>query len=123
MLNYYLMLFCIEFICTFTTMKHITQPELSAIIRYELETSNIDKRKCLEFIVAESKLEFTVFLKWYDGIITDSENDPTIEREPEYIESDDYFRILKTESLSKLKGYIEDFINGSIQLEYTEDKF
>jgi len=104
-------------------MKHTTQIELSAIIRYELETSNIDKRKCLEFIVAVSSLEFTVFFTWYDGIITDSELDPTIEREPKYIENDDYFRILKSESLSKLKGYIEDFINGDVLTEYKEEKF
>ncbi len=104
-------------------MKHTTQTELSAIIRYELETSNIDKRKCLEFDITDSKFEFRVDFKWYDGIVTDIENDPTIEREPKYIESDDYFRILKSESLSKLKGYVEDFIEGSIQLEYTEERF
>ena len=104
-------------------MKHTTQIELSAIVRYELETSNIDKRKCLEFTVSEQKHDFQVNFTWYDGIVTDSENDPTIEREPKYIESDDYFRILKCEPLIKLKGYIEDFINGSIQLEYTEEKF
>ena len=104
-------------------MKNIHQSELIAIIRYELESSNIDPRKCLEFTIEETKTEFKINFTWYDGIITDSELDPTIERDPKYIESDDYFRILKTESLSKLKGYIEDFINGSIQLEYSEERF
>lgn len=103
-------------------MKQTTQTELSAIIRYELETANIDKRKCLEFEVLESKTDFKIVFKWYDGIITDSELDPTIEREPKYIEVDDYFRILKCEPLSKLQDYIEDFINGSIQLEWIEDR-
>lgn len=104
-------------------MKQTTQIELSAIIRYELETSNIEPRKCLEFEVIESKTYFKIVFKWYDGIITDNELDPIIEREPEYIEVDDYFRILKCEPLSKLKDYIEDFINGSIQLDWLYEKF
>ena len=91
-------------------MKNIHQSELSSIIRYELESS-IDTRKCLEFTVEETKTEFKVIFKWYDGIITDGELDPTLQRDEKYIECDDYFRILKTESLTKLKGYIEDFIN------------
>lgn len=103
-------------------MKQTTQTELSAIIRYELETSNIEPRKCLEFEVIESKLDFKVIFKWYDGIITDSELDPIIEKEPKYIEVDDYFRILKCEPLRKMKDYIEDFINGSIQLEWIEGR-
>jgi hypothetical protein len=104
-------------------MKQITTNQLATILSYEIESSNIDPRKCLEFTIEDKNNLFTVTFKWYDGIITDSEIDPTIEREPKYIESDDYFRILKTESLTKLKGYIEDFINGSIQLEYSEDRF
>ena len=104
-------------------MKQITTNQLATILSYEIESSNIDPRKCLEFTIEDKNNLFTVTFKWYDGIITDSELDPTIEREPKYIESDDYFRILKTESLSKLKGYIEDFINGSIQLEYSEERF
>lgn len=106
-------------------MKNTSQQQLIAILRYELETANIDPRKCLEFTIESnpSAAGFIVKFNWYDGIITDNESDPTLQREDKYIECDDYFRILKTESLTKLKYYIEDFINGSIQLEFTEERF
>ncbi len=104
-------------------MKQITTTQLATILTYEIESSNIDPRKCLEFTIEDKNNLFTVYLKWYDGVITDSENDPTIEREPKYIESDDYFRIRKDERMDNLKQYIEDFINGSIQLEYIEGRF
>lgn len=104
-------------------MKQTTQSQLVAILRYELEYANIDPRKCLEFDITDAKDGFRIDFKWYDGIITDSELDPTIEREPKYIECDDYFRILKSESLTTLRKYIEDFINGSIQLDWEEEKF
>ena len=104
-------------------MKQITTNQLATILAYEIESSNIDPRKCLEFTIEDKNNLFTVTFKWYDGIITDSELDPTIEREPKYIESDDYFRITKNERMDNLKQYIEDFINGSIQLDFTEERF
>lgn len=106
-------------------MKQTSQQQLIAILRYELEYANIDPRKCLEFTIESnpSAAGYIVKFTWYDGIVTDSELDPTLQREDKYIECDDYFRILKNESLTKLRRYIEDFINGSILLEFKEERF
>jgi hypothetical protein len=51
-------------------MKQITTNQLATILSYEIESSNIDPRKCLEFTIEDKNNLFTVTFKWYDGIIT-----------------------------------------------------
>jgi len=106
-------------------MKQTSQQQLIGILRYKLEAVNIDPRKCLEFTISSNPniAGFRVDFKWYDGIITDTELDPQIQRDEKYIERDDYFRILLSESLTKLKEYIAEQIERVNENEFSEDKF
>ena len=106
-------------------MKQTSQQQLIAIIRYELEAANVDPRKCLEFTISSNPniAGFRVDFKWYSGIVTDSELDVTIQRDEEYICADDYFKILLSESLTKLRDYITEAIDGINANEFTEERF
>lgn len=106
-------------------MKQTSQQQLVAILRYELETANIDPCKCFEFTIESnpSAAGFIVKYQWYAGVFTDNESDPQIQREPKYMEADGYFRILKTESLTKLRDCIEDMVAFVNEYEFREDRF
>lgn len=106
-------------------MKQTSQQQLVAILRYELEYANIDPRKCFEFTIESnpSAAGFIVKYQWYAGVFTDSEQDPQIQRESKYMEEDNWFKILKTESLTKLRDYIDDMILDVNEEEFKEERF
>ena len=106
-------------------MKQTSQQQLVAILRYDEANTEIDNRKCFEWdIETYSKAPgFTVNYRWYAGVTTDSENDPTIEREPRYMPASDSFTILLSESLNKLRREIEDMFEKVNKEEFKEERF
>lgn len=95
------------------TNNKLTKEQLEAIVRYQVAVfdeycGSIEDDYFLQWIIIESETNFKVKFEWVYEIKEGTRGE--VEKDSNCLTTDDYFTILKGESLIKLYKYIEEVL-------------